>query len=258
MNRQKIKITGAIIVRNGEKTLNASLESIKWCDEIIVVDDYSTDSTVEIAKSYGARIFKRRLKGDFSSQRNFALEKAKGNWILYIDADESVPANLRKEILNKLPKTPHKIAGYSFQRVDYFLGYRFRYGPAATSWFFRLVKKNRARWIGKQPERLGSKGEVRQLKGKVVHRRQEDITKYIKKINLYSSLEAQDRFKRGEKSSIIEIFRYPTKNFFINYVSKLGFLDGFHGFLLCYFVFIIQFFVQVKLWELCFKRKTWN
>lgn len=249
MKNPRFTITAAIIVRNGEKTIKECLNSIKWCDEIVVVDDYSTDKTIEFARKFGARIFKRKLEGDFAGQRNFALKKSKGKWVLFIDADEMVTEGLREEIIQSLETVPKNVTGFSFRRIDYFLGRQLKHGPAAKSYFFRLIKKGKGKWVVPQPEILETSGEVGCFKNKVIHHRKENISDFVKKYNFYSSLEAGVRFKKGEKTNLIKIIYIPTKYFFSTYIADLGFLDGLPGFILCSMVFFIQFLIQVKLWE---------
>lgn len=253
MEKQGFKITAAVIVKNGQKTVSECLESLKWCDEIIMVDDYSTDKTVEIAKKFGAKIFKRKLRGNFAQQRNFALSKSSGEWVLFIDADEMVTGELRDEIIRSIELVPEGVTGFAFRRIDYFLSYRLKYGPAARNYFFRLIKKGYGKWVTPQPEELKTSGKVKQLKHKIIHRRQEDIAGFIEKYNFYSTLEADVRSKRGENTNLIKIIYMPTKCFFSAYFFDLGFLDGSPGFILCFMIFFIQFLIQVKLWG---KRKV--
>jgi len=94
-------LSAVILAKNEEENILQSIESVNFCDEIIVIDDYSKDKTTEIARNHGANVFRRRLNNDFASQRNFGLQKAKGEWVLFLDADERVSENLKKEILKK-------------------------------------------------------------------------------------------------------------------------------------------------------------
>lgn len=247
---QKVKVTGVIIARNAEKTINNALRSLIWCSEIIVVDDFSEDSTLKIAKKFGSRVYKRKLNGDFSKQRNFAMSKAKNEWVMFVDADEFIPAETKKEILNSLAGVTKNVGGFHFKRKDIFLEHELRHGPAAQSRFLRLVRLGYGEWIGVQPEYfLLSKGEERFIKNKITHHRQEDLFAYISKANFYSTLEANARFSRGELFNVAVMIYEPSKSFIKAFVIKLGFLDGIYGFIICFMIFIIQTMVHLKLWE---------
>ena len=133
-------ISAVVLTHNNEDTICKTLESVSWCDERIVVDDYSTDKTKEIAKNAGAVIYHHALNDDFSSQRNYGLEKASGEWVLFVDSDEIVISNLRDEML-KLIQRDKNVVGYYIKRNDFLFGRELRYGETANVRVIRLAKK---------------------------------------------------------------------------------------------------------------------
>src|SRR3989344_7867941 len=121
MNTNRFMITGVVLTRNEERNIKECIRSLDFCDEIIVIDDNSTDKTLEIVKSTNAKLLIHSLNDNFAQQRNFALKKAKGDWIFFLDADERVSDELKKEIKNSI-KESDDFAGYTLKRRDYFLG----------------------------------------------------------------------------------------------------------------------------------------
>lgn len=250
MNKKNITISAVIIVKNAEKTLAKCIKNLSWCDEIIVVDDYSSDNTSNIAKKLATRVYKRRLNNDFASQRNFGLNRAKSDWIIFIDGDEYVTTELKSEITKKIGDSSNKYRGFSFRRMDIFMNHELKYGPAAKHYFIRGVKKKSGYWVGKQPETLRVKGEILKLNNKIIHKRQENLSGYITKINFYSDLQSKSMFENGEKSTIWLTTITPVKKFINTYICMFGFLDGMYGFILCFMLFLIELLIYLKLLEL--------
>ncbi|NLG06630.1 MAG: glycosyltransferase family 2 protein [Candidatus Pacebacteria bacterium] len=242
-------LAACVLTHNSEACLEKCLKSLKFCDETIVVDDNSTDKTMQIAKKYGARIFQRSLNGDYAKQRNFGLKMAKFEWVLFVDSDESIPSPLKKEIHKKLKSVKPNTAAFACRRDDYFLGQLLSHGPAAKNYLVRLLRKDSSKWIVAQPEKVLAEGEILNLEHKIRHQRQENLHQYIEKVNRYSTLEATWHYKNGESSVRHKIISQPIKYFYKSFFEMEGRKDGMPGFILCAMIAIIQFFVQLKLWE---------
>ncbi len=131
-------ISAVILTKNEEKNIQRCIKSLQWCEEIIIIDDYSIDNT--LSKVKGCKVFKRKLNGNFAAQRNFGLSKAKGDWVLFIDADEVVTKELQKEIVTRIKYSERN--GFYVKRKDIFLGRELNYGETGNTKLLRLSKRN--------------------------------------------------------------------------------------------------------------------
>src|SRR3989339_241301 len=154
-----MKLSAVVLIRNEEKNIERCLESLTFCNEVIIVDDFSTDGTLEkirnskfeIRNKSKIKIFKRKLNGDFAGQRNFGMSKASNEWVLFVDADEEVSGELRKEIVKLLNGQIVNEVGFYIRRLDWFWGKELRYGElkkARDIGIIRMVKKNSGQWLG--------------------------------------------------------------------------------------------------------------
>ena len=241
-------LSAVVLTKNEENSLAGCLRSLRFCDEIVVIDDFSQDQTREIAKKFGARVFRRQLKNDFSAQRNFGLQKAKGDWVLFVDADEEVPPALQKEILQAIKAA--NFNGFYLKRQDYFLGKPLRFGETARVRLLRLAKKNCGRWQMPVHEVWQIKGRLGQLKNPLLHRRKLTIAQFMEKINRYSSIRARQLYRQGVKTNWLLILAYPIAKFVYNYFGRLGFLDGQVGFVMAAMMSVHSFLVRAKLYLL--------
>jgi glycosyltransferase involved in cell wall biosynthesis len=249
------KVSGLVIVKNGEKTISNCLSSLEWCNEIVVIDDFSTDQTVEIAERHGAKIYQRKMRGDFAAQRNFAMNKSKFKWVFFVDADEVVTEQLREEILFKLNNRKKEVAAYEMRRIDFFLGKQLKWGGAGTSYFRRLLRKDKNKWVNSIFEFPKTDGKVKKLKCKLIHKRQENVSEYFKKVNFYSTLDANLYYEKGKKVNVISMVKEPVMMFGQQYISKKGVLDGIPGFTLSVAAGVTKLLTQIKLWELYQQEK---
>ncbi|OGK11643.1 hypothetical protein A2768_00930 [Candidatus Roizmanbacteria bacterium RIFCSPHIGHO2_01_FULL_37_16] len=252
-----MKITSVILTKNEEKNIIRSIKSIQFSDEIIIIDDFSTDRTVEMAEKFGAKIYKRKSAGDFAGQRNFAMEKAKNEWVLFIDADETISEQLKSEIELKIKneKLKNKIEGFYLRRRDFFWNKEMKYGETAkirNQGLIRLVRKGSGKWIGKVHEEFKLKKSVlytERLKNFIDHYPHPTVKEFLQTVNYYSTLRAEELQAKGKKAGILAIIFYPFGKFFLTYVLKLGFLDGAAGFAYAFFMSFHSFLVRAKLYQ---------
>lgn len=242
-------ITAIILTKNEEGKIEKCLKSLLWCSEIIIVDDYSTDHTLEIAKKYTQKIYKRKLNRDYSSQRNYALDQAKGDWVLFVDADEWVGTGLKNEIQNEI-KNNKKVSGYYFKRSDYFLGRWLRYGETSDVRLLRLAGKKSGRWTGKVHEVWEIKGETRQFSNPLFHYSHESILKFLTSINRYSDIISHEKVKNGTKVNLSDVILYPGGKFIQNYILKKGYRDGMPGLVIAVMMSFHSFLVRSKIYIL--------
>lgn len=243
-------ITAVVLTKNEEKSIKDCLKSLSFCDEIILVDDYSTDKTIQIASSFGVVVLRRNLNNDFSSQRNFGLDKAKGPWVLFVDADERIPENLKLEIISKINDPMNKNVGYFIKRRTFFLGRELKFGQISQDKVLRLAKKDAGRWKRKVHECWDVKGKVDNLKNPLDHFTYDSLDDFIHKINVYSDIHAESLLEEKKYSNLFKIIFYPPFKFFDNFILKRGFLDGIYGLVFAFLISFHSFLGWSKLWLL--------
>jgi len=251
-----------VLTRNEEKNIKACLESVKFCDEVIVIDDYSDDSTMKLAKKLGAKVFKRKLNGDFAAQRNYGLDKAKGEWVLFIDADERVPLILKDEILTEVQIQKHigsesvpAHQGFYLKREDILWEKKLRHGESGQTKLLRLARKGSGKWARKVHETWNVAGEVKTLKNFLLHYPHQTISEFLVDVNKYSTVHAQENYHKGKQSNVLKILLWPKLKFSQNYVFKGGLLDGDPGFVAAMMMSFHSFLAWSKLY-LVQRRKT--
>lgn len=243
-------ISVVILTKNEEKNIATCLENLSWCDEKIVIDDQSSDKTVEIAKKLGAEVFSRPLNGDFSAQRNFGLEKAKGDWILFIDADEQVSSALWYEIMERTNDPINEYSGFYIKRRDIIWGKELHFGEVSNLKLLRLAKKNAGFWEGRVHEEWKIKGKKLTLNNVLTHYPHQTVEEFLKEINYYTDVRASELYTRKVKVQWWEIIAYPKAKFVMNYFFKRGFLDGLPGLVFALMMSFHSFLVRSKLWLL--------
>ncbi|MBI5449255.1 glycosyltransferase family 2 protein [Candidatus Gottesmanbacteria bacterium] len=247
-------ISAIVLSHNDQDTIRQCLSSVLWCDEVIVVDDNSTDATIGIAKKTGAKVCIRALNDDFSEQRNFGLFNAKGDWVLFVDSDEAITEDLQKEIRQILNKETGKV-GYFVKRNDYFMGSWLLHGETANVRLLRLAKKESGCWQRPVHEVWVVKGSVGELNKPFHHFPHPNVAQFLEKINSYSSLQAKLLYRDNVRVYWWHIIAYPAGKFFVNYIWRLGFLDGTAGAVMAIMMSFHSFLVRAKLWQLR-DRKT--
>ena len=244
-------LTAVVLTKNEEKNILDCIANLSFCDEVVVVDDNSTDRTVEIAKKLKANVLMRSLNGDFAAQRNFALEKAKGEWVLFVDADERVSSKLTKEIQEvlRLPKSL-EYNGFLLKRRDFMWGRELKHGETGDIKLLRLTRRNTGRWEGRVHEIWNVQGDIGILQHPLLHYPHQTVTDFLQEINFYTDLRSQELYEKGVKAYWWSIIFYPKLKFFINYFVQQGFRDGIPGLVLAFMMSFHSFLVRGKLWLL--------
>lgn len=248
-------ISCVLLTHNEEKNIIDCIESVLFCDEIVIVDDYSIDRTVELVenlKNDKVRIYKRHLENDFSSQRNFGLEKATYDWVLFIDSDERVSKALGREI--QLVNT-RKSDGFLLRRRDVFNGRELNHGEVGSVKLVRLARKGSGLWRGKVHEEWQVTGKISTLTNPLFHYPHQTVREFLKEIDFYSTVRAQELFEKKVKARAINIILYPKAKFFLNYIVKQGFKDGIEGLVYGLMMSFHSFLVRAKSYLLTRKNE---
>jgi len=223
-----MKLSAVVITYNEEPNIRDCLQSLRFCEEVVVVDSGSTDRTVEIARGMGARVIVKDWPGHIE-QKNFAMEQASGEWILSVDADERVTPDLAQEILDVVHRPQADVQGFSVPRLSVYLGKPIRHGGWYPDRKLRLVRRGRGCWGGVNPhDQLHVPGAVRPLKADLLHFPYRDLSDHLRKIDAYTTIAAREKRLRGERSLPMLLLAAPFK-FLKSYVLQLGFLDGLAG-----------------------------
>jgi glycosyltransferase involved in cell wall biosynthesis len=223
-----------IITKNEVANIRRCLESVKWADEIIVLDSGSTDETPTICREYTDHVFSTDWPG-FGPQKNRALAKANGDWILSLDADEALSAPLIAEIQSLLKSNTPAFVAYRIARLSRYCGKWIRYGQWRNDRVLRLFKRQAACFDNAMiHESLQVYGHQRIgfLQQKILHEAYSDLSQVLRKINAYSSQTAQSRFEKGVRANMGMVLFRSAWSFLKGYILKGGFLDGREGFLL--------------------------
>ncbi|OGH53681.1 MAG: hypothetical protein A3G15_03075 [Candidatus Levybacteria bacterium RIFCSPLOWO2_12_FULL_40_10] len=254
-----MKLSVVILTKNEENNILDCVESVSGLSEIIIVDDYSEDRTLELIKNLNKRnvkIFRNHLNSDFSKQRNFGLSLAKNEWVLFLDADERLSEDLASEISNfEFPPRlrsgraiPNDIKGFYIKRRDIIWGRKLNYGETGDIKLLRLARKGEGKWVGRVHETWEIKGRVGQLEHELLHYPHQTILEFLEEINYYSTIRAEELAQDGERVWALSIILYPKAKFVLNYFLKLGFLDGLAGLVVALMMSFHSFLVRGKLW----------
>ncbi|MCX7881344.1 MAG: glycosyltransferase family 2 protein [Patescibacteria group bacterium] len=277
-----MKISAVVLTKNEEKNIERCLKSLDFCDEIIIIDDYSEDKTIEKVKSLirqladkiqnknvKLKIYKRNLENNFAKQRNFGLEKTSYDWVLFVDADEEVSEELKKEIVDL--KRDSRIRGndvfaFYIKRRDYFWGREVKYGEvlkARKKGFIRLVNKKSGSFSGNVHEEFKLKNQSASWRTKIKtfnnylnHYPHPTVKEFLEEINFYSTIRANELYQQGRRTNLFEIIFYPLTKFVLNYFIYGGFLDGPAGFAYAFLMSFHSFLVRAKVYQYQLERGT--
>lgn len=230
-------ISAIVLTRDEEKHIENCLESLAWADERLVIDSGSVDRTLQLAEKCGARVVSHPFT-DFASQRNFAVSEAKGDWVLFIDADERVTLHLAEEIQSVVKGSdPLKSSGeqpplavYAIPRYNYFFGKRLRFSDSREDAPVRFFPRQQATWAQPVHERVVSDLPLRKFQSPILHYSTRDLAHYRQKVHDYVPLELHTLRVKGVKPGLWRVFLVPLAKFLWLYIFKLGFLDGVAGF----------------------------
>ena len=218
-----------LITKNAASQLGACLESASFADDIVVVDSSSTDGTAEIASSTGARVLQKEWLG-FGPQKQFAIEAARYDWVLCLDADERVSEPLRKSILAALAAPAPAARAYAMPRRNRFMGRWLSHGEGYPDLSLRLFDRRYARWSDDAVhEKVLTEETVARLQGDLLHDSAETLAGYLDKQNRYTSVQAEALFRAGRRAGATQMLLSPILRFVKFYFLRLGFLDGIPG-----------------------------
>lgn len=241
----------AIITLNEEKNLPRALRSVPFADEVVMVDSGSTDGTVALARDHGARVIQRPWPG-YGQQKNFALEQARCEWVLSLDADEALSPELSAEIRQVVSGERTGFDCYAMPRLSMFIDRWMRHGGWYPDRQIRLIRKGAAKFSERPVhERIETALPVGELQGDLLHYSYESISDYIRRHDVYSTLGARIRLESGRPgwTSVAGLAATLAAKFLEVYVWKRGFLDGRHGFIVACLAANSVFVRQCKIWE---------
>lgn len=244
----RVKVTAIVTTFNEELCLDRCLKSVAWVDEILVVDSFSTDSTLQIIKKYSERVFQREYK-NAADQKNWIIPQASHPWIVLLDADEFLTDELTSEIIHVLQNPKHD--AYWIKRQNYFMDKRVRFSGWQGDRVIRLFKRDLCRYEAKSVHaEIQTTGSVGKLVSPMSHYPFRDVKHFTSKIDQYTTWAAQDRLPLSSKITYFHLFVKPAFRFVQFFVFRLGFLDGKHGYAIASFAAYSVYLRSVKLWEL--------
>ncbi|UCH13238.1 MAG: glycosyltransferase family 2 protein [Bacteroidales bacterium] len=230
----EVKLSVVIITLNEEKNIDRCLLSVSdIADDIVVVDSFSTDNTENICRKRGVRFVQHKFDGHIE-QKNWAITQAKYPYILSLDADEALSIELAKEIIQV--KSDWKYDGYIMKRLNNFCGKWIKHCGWYPDKKLRLWDSRKGKWEGINPHDkfiLAKGSSISQLKGNILHYSFYSISQHLEQIDKFSGIKARAEFDMGRRSNIFKIVFIPMFKFFMNYFIRLGFLDGYYGFIVC-------------------------
>jgi len=246
----KERISACITAGNEEQNIRRCLESVTWCDEIVVVDSFSTDRTVDICREYTDLVYAHRWLG-YIGQKNLIKDLASGEWILFIDADEEISPSLRDEILEEFRGDRQLgFAGYEFPRMVRYQNRWIRHGDWYPDVKLRLFRRDRGRCGGREPhDRILVEGAVRRLRNPMHHYTYTSIEDQVATMNKFSTITVAGQFEDGKRCRLIDLVLRPALRFLRGYLVKAGFLDGIPGLIVATTAAFGVFVKYAKLWE---------
>lgn len=248
-----MKLSAIIIARNEQARIARCLLSLSWADEIVVVDNGSTDNTRKIAKDHGAIVVPAGDIRDFAKLHNLGKEKAQGEWLLYVDVDEIVSDELAKEIKEAVSSQQSAISGYEIRRKNYYLGYPW----PGDEYILRLMRKDALReWYGKLHETARVNGAIGRLTGPMLHDTHRTLEEMVAKTNEWSQAEAILRFRAGHPPVVWWRFiRVMLTAFLDSFIRQGGWRAGVVGWIESIYQSFSMFITYAKLWELQQKER---
>lgn len=228
------RVSAILITKNEEKSLPRCLESLKWVDQIVIVDSGSTDQTLEIARSSRAEVFVEEWKG-YTAQKNSALEKARGDWVVSLDADEEFSVEAQRELREVIGKDDSKVHAYALRRKVFYLGQWICHGDWYPDDVVRLWRRGVGKFEGgRVHESVKVNGNVQYLRGEILHYTYRDLEDQKLRMKKYAELWAQDQFDRKRSFRYFDLWFRPPLRFLRAIFFKGGWLDGWRGWLIAW------------------------
>jgi glycosyltransferase involved in cell wall biosynthesis len=247
---KKLPISGCVITYNEEPNIGACLQSMDFCDDIVVVDSYSKDRTLEISSRYTCRIYQNPYEGNIT-QKNFALGKVKYDWVLSLDADERVSPELEEEIRREYASGFDGCSGYLIRRHVNYLGKWINHCGWYPDWKLRFFNRKHARFGGREPhDMVVTTSTVKKLRGEIHHFPCASVSEHLETIDKYSSITAARVLPCSYGRAVALLILAPMAKFFEMYLLKKGFLDGVHGLIICLVSSFSRFLRYAKVIEL--------
>lgn len=252
----KVPVSVVVITKNEEENIAECLKSATWADEIIVVDDESTDRTRDIAREYTDKVFSRKMENE-GRHRNWAYSQAKNNWIISLDADERITKELAGEVSSLLEKGP-ELKAYTIPRRNYIGSHWLKYGGEYPASQLRLFKKGEFKYEEAEVHpRAIMEGECGHLKGDILHYSHRDISDYLRSLNSQTTLEARKWYNTGRRMSLGHaVWRTLDRCFYRRLIRKQSYKDGFYGLAVAVFSGMYQIVSYLKYRELQEKDKS--
>jgi glycosyltransferase involved in cell wall biosynthesis len=246
----RAKLTALLPTFNNAEIIRATLESIRWVDEILVVDSHSTDNTLDICREYGARIIQHEYIQS-AKQKNWAIPQCANEWVLQIDTDEVLEPGLREEIEGALENPPDEVDGFRIPFKHHVLGRCVRVCGLYPEYHLRMFRRDVGRFEDKEVHaHVRVPGQVNTMQNHVLHYGMTSLSKQLSNLDRYSRYQANELRKRGKKFSWLQVTLRPVAIFVYYYFYKLGFTAGYRGLLLSALNATSDFWAHAKLWEL--------
>ena len=253
--KDKVLVSAKIICYNEEKKIRRALESVKWCDEIVIVDSGSIDKTLDICREYTDKIYHNDWIG-YIEQKQFALSKCSHEWVVSIDADEAVDETLKENIIKVINNPDPNINGYKISRVIYFLDRWWKRGGWYPEYRLRFFRKDKAKFGGENPhDKVILEGESARLGGIIEHYTYDSFSHQINTMNKFSQIGAESLHRKRKRFSLFKLIFSPLSRFVKFYFIKKGFMEGIAGFILAINAAFYVFSKYAKLWEIEFNMK---
>ncbi len=252
--RPRPPISGVVICFNEADRVGRCLESLAFCDELIVVDSCSTDGTQDVVRRYTDKLIEQPFLG-YVKQKNFALERATHDWVICLDSDEALSPELRESVLDAIARAEDGPAGYELDRVTHYLGVWHDRGEWYPDWQLRLFRRSRGHWAGMDPhDRVELRGRSQRLTGRLLHWNYRNLSEHIQTTDRFSARMAVSMREAGVRFRVSDLLLRPILRFVKGYLLRQGFRKGIPGLVVSAATAYYVFMKYAKLWEL--ERKS--
>lgn len=246
----KLPLSVLLPTCNNSATIRRTLESICWADEILVVDSFSTDGTLDICREYGARLLQHEYINS-ARQKNWAIPQCTYTWVLQIDSDEVLEPGLPGEIEAAITRASANVHAFRLPRKNHVLGRWMRFAGIYPDYQTRLLRREVGRWIEREVHaHVTVPGAMGTLRGHILHDGMPHISKQLRNLDRYTRYEADELRKQGRRFRLHQLLLQPGLVFLKRYLWQQGFRDGYRGFIYCTYLATYQFMTLAKLWEL--------